>query len=468
MATSIKARLTFLYVGILALILAGFSATLHTTAGRELSDDLDDRLDQQSRAFADQFFRQLADVLRGTLPDLAPPLREHLRLLEASAVVYDAGGREIFRSEELPAGSLAPELLKAGRAPGTLAAGPKGRPYRFTSLRATEPGGQEYWIAYGLDETPVHARLGRLRRSFAIFIPLVLVVSSLAGWIFVRRALAPVETLRRQAERISRSSLSERVPLPGTSGELRELAATFNEMLDRLERSFEQVQTFASNASHELKTPLANLRGEVELALRHPPADTAGLLASIAEEVARMTRVVENMLLLARLDAKEEALERAEIDLSTLAADSAEEARAMGESRNVSVKSSWIAPGVRVVGDEGALRRVVMNLLENGVKYNREGGEVRLSVWSEGGTARIEVADDGPGIPADHVPHLFERFHRVRANRVPGTGLGLSICRMLVEAHGGRIEVSSREGVGTSFRVELPARPSPAPVEIVR
>ena len=123
---------------------------------------------------------------------------------------------------------------------------------------------------------------------------------------------------------------------------------------------------------------------------------------------------------------------------------------------------------VRVVGDEGALRRVVMNLLENGVKYNREGGEVRLSVWSEGGTARIEVADDGPGIPADHVPHLFERFHRVRANRVPGTGLGLSICRMLVEAHGGRIEVSSREGVGTSFRVELPARPAPAPAEIVR
>ena len=233
-----------------------------------------------------------------------------------------------------------------------------------------------------------------------------------------------------------------------------------------LERAFDQVNAFTSNASHELKTPLANLRTEIELALERE-ADVAAyqrLLASAAEEVSRMTHIVENLLLLAQLDSKQEVLRRDRVDLGEVAGQAAADLEILGEARGIKVRAPLLQPGVAVNGDEIALRRVLMNLLENGVKYGREGSEVKVSVWKEGATARVEIADTGMGIPAESLPHLFDRFYRVDRGRsrspadgVGGHGLGLSITRSLVEAHGGTITVASREGVGTTFHVTLPA-----------
>lgn len=457
MTRSIKARLTLLFVGILAAILTAFSATLYLTARQELATDLDRRTEEEARASLAFFFEQLDEVARGVHPSLEGQVRQHLDTIHAVMVVYDADRGVLFRSEALAEVDLPFEDVKAGFTGRVVESA--GTSWRCLSRRAVgDTGGREYYVAFGLDAGPVRARLSRLLLFFALFVPIVLAVSSYGGWLLVGRALAPVETLRRKAERISRSNLSERVPLPETHGELQELAATFNEMLERLERAFEQMQTFTSNASHELKTPLANLRSEIELALARQgnPMDYPRLLASIAEEVARMTRVVENMLLLAQLDARQAALKRERIDLSGIAAEVTDVARAMGEARHVEVADGWIAPGVQVVGDDAALRRVMMNLVENAIKYNREGGQVKLAVWAEDGTARVEVSDNGPGIPPEHVPHLFRRFHRVDKMSGKGTGLGLSICKLLVEAHGGTIDVKSRSGVGTTFTVTLP------------
>ncbi len=454
---TIQSRLTLLYVVILAAILVVFSGSLYWTAQAEFNADLEDRLAKQKAAFADFVIEQESEVLRGVHASITPQVTDYLAASGAQAVVYDAQRRVLFRSKDLREGALAYEELRTA-APRELVIA--GRTYRFAALRAVDPGGQEIgWIAYGLDVTPIADRLRRLLVFFAVFVPLVLAVSSYIGLLFVRGALAPVETLRRQAERISRSNLSERVAVPEAQGELRELAATFNEMLERLEKSFEQLRTFTSNASHELKTPLAVLRTEIELALAQQgkAIDYPLLLASIAEEAARMTRVVENMLLLAQLDAREAPLKKEPVDLTDVATAIMEDAKALGEARKVDVKAAWIAPGVKVVGDEPALRRVMMNLIENAIKYHREGGEVKLSVWAEGGSARIEVADNGPGIPAEHLPRLFERFHRVDKKSGKGTGLGLSICKALMEAHGGRIDVKSQVGVGTTFHVILPA-----------
>jgi heavy metal sensor kinase len=458
MPQSIQSRLTLLYVGILAVILGVFSASLYFSARQELQAELADRLSRQGRAFADFVIEQEGEVLRGVHPNVAEPVGDYLQASDARAVVLDAQRKTLYRSADVPETALAADDLRS-EAPKIVPVGPSKRTFRFVSLRAVDPQGQEIgWIAYGLDEGPVHDRLRRLLLYFAVFVPVVLAVSSYVGHLFVKGAMAPVETLRAQAQRISRSSLSERVPLPEAKGELRELATTFNEMLERLEKSFEQLRTFTSNASHELKTPLAVLRTEIELALsrRGEPIDHPALLASIAEEVARMTRVVENMMLLAQLDARQAPLRKVPVDLSAVATAIAEDARIMGEARKVAVKASWIAPGVVVTGDEAAIRRVVMNLIENAIKYNREGGEVKLSVWAEEGSARIEVADDGPGIPPEHLPKLFERFHRVDKGSGKGTGLGLSICKALVAAHDGRIDVKSQVGVGTTFHVVLP------------
>lgn len=177
-----------------------------------------------------------------------------------------------------------------------------------------------------------------------------------------------------------------------------------------------------------------------------------------------MTHIVDNLLLLAQLDSKQAPLRHEPVDVTEVAQQAVGDMEILGETRGVKVRAGLLAPGVRVTGDAVALRRVLMNLLENGVKYNREGGEVKVSVWREDSSVRIEVADTGVGIPPESLPHLFDRFFRVDRGRsrspadaVGGHGLGLSITRSLVEAHGGSISVTSREGVGTTFHVTFPA-----------
>ncbi len=459
MLRSLKSRLTLLYVAILGVILVAFAASIYLTARRELLGDFDDSVRRQARAFIKVCFEDIERVRRG---DYSMPLEAYLGELQASAAVYDTTGVNLYRTKIGAPGF--DQARAASEGVFRQSVGSKG--YRFVVETARDPSGTEYRIVFGLEEEHVGRRLERMLLFFAIFIPAMLLIAWYVGRVFVRGALSPVDTLRKQAESIQRSNLSQRVPIPKTRGEIRDLAITLNDMLGRLERAFDQVNAFTSNASHELKTPLANLRTEIELTLEGD-ADVAAyqrLLASAAEEVSRMTHIVENLLLLAQLDSKQEVLRRDRVDLGEVARQAAEDLEILGETRGVKVRAPLLEPGVGVSGDEVALRRVLMNLLENGVKYGREGGEVKVSVWKEGATARVEVADTGVGIPAESLPHLFDRFYRVDRGRsrspadpIGGHGLGLSITRSLVEAHGGTITVASREGVGTTFHVTLPA-----------
>ena len=457
MLRSLKSRLTLLYVAILGVILVAFAASIYLTARRELLGDFDDSVRRQARAFAKVFFEDFDRVRRGEWM----PLNSYVGELGASAAVYDSSGGVLYRSRD-----GAPSFDRARHPSAEALREPvASKVFRFAVETARDAQGAEYRIVFGLEEERVGRRLERMLLFFAIFIPATLLIAWYVGRVFVRGALSPVDTLRKQAESIQRSNLSQRVPIPKTRGEIRDLAITLNDMLGRLERAFDQVNAFTSNASHELKTPLANLRTEIELALERD-ADVAAyqrLLASAAEEVSRMTHIVDNLLLLAQLDSKQAILRRDPVDLGEVAREAAADMEILGETRGVKVRTALLEPGVIVSGDEVALRRVLMNLLENGVKYGREGSEVKVTVWKEGASARVEVADTGVGIPADSLPHLFDRFFRVDRGRsrspadaVGGHGLGLSITRSLVEAHGGTITVTSREGVGTTFHVTLP------------
>ncbi|HZL73649.1 MAG TPA: histidine kinase dimerization/phospho-acceptor domain-containing protein, partial [Planctomycetota bacterium] len=333
MLRSLKSRLTLLYVVILGVILLAFAASIYFTGRRELYGDFEDSVRRQARAFARVCLEDIERVRRGEALELNGFVGE----AGASAAVYDASGARLYESPE-----GAPDFDKARAAvEGMFRGTVRSNDFRFVVETARDRTGAEYRIVFGLEEGRVVRRLERMLLFFAIFIPAMLLIAWYVGRVFVRGALSPVDTLRKQAESIQRSNLSQRIPIPRTRGEIRDLAITLNDMLGRLERAFDQVNAFTSNASHELKTPLANLRTEIELALEREPDVEAyqRLLASGAEEVSRMTHIVDNLLLLAQLDSKQAILRRDPVDLGEVARQAAADLEILGETRGVKVRA---------------------------------------------------------------------------------------------------------------------------------
>jgi heavy metal sensor kinase len=244
--------------------------------------------------------------------------------------------------------------------------------------------------------------------------------------------------------------------------EIGELAATFNAMLSRIERAFDEVRQFSSDAAHELKTPLTALRGEMEVALRkqREPAEYRAVLESGLEEAAKLERIVDDLLLLARTDTASGAPGIEPVALDEVVLEAHEETRKLAERMGISLVLNKLDE-VRVRGNALLLRRLLVNLIDNGIKYNRPGGNVSVTLGLEpgGNEARLVVEDTGIGIPAEALPHLFDRFYRVdkaRSRDVGGTGLGLAIVKRVAEAHGGTVTAESKPGEGSRFTVALP------------
>jgi heavy metal sensor kinase len=437
---SIGVRLTVRFVLLAGLLLAVFSASLYLWVRDGLRRDLEAELSLVARLLEERLAEELEEMARGVHADLADVLDPFLRAAGGWAEVRDGTGKLLYRSD-----------------------GPTDAPERRRerAFEAADPrGGAPLRVRFALPTEPYERPLAQLRLFYLVFLPATLAAAGLAGFFFVKRALAPVEALRRCAERISRANLSERVPEPDTEGELRDLARTLNEMLERLENAMEDLRSFAADAAHELRTPLANLRAELETALqeRRSPEEYERILGSVAEEVARMNRIVADLLALARMDLRRHALPKERVSLLRLLEETRETWAPAAEARGVRIHLEG-APA-EVAGDPVALRRVFMNLVENAVKYNREGGRVDLRLDRADGRVRVAVSDTGIGIPPEHLPHLFRRFYRVdraRSRETGGAGLGLALCKSFVEAHEGHIRVESVPGRGTCFTVDLPA-----------
>jgi heavy metal sensor kinase len=446
---TVRARLTALFVALTGGMLAIFFLALYLWHSEQCDREIDHALRTQSSMFTGYFFVEYDDFIRGLSPDLRPPVEAYTRAGGLVAEVRRGDGTVLFASP-----GFAPEV-RGSSVRATVA----GVPYRGKVVPAETPKGEKLVLTVAVSEAARHRALRQLLTYFAVFYPVVLVLAGLLGYLFVGQALAPVEEIRRQAERISRENLSERVPEPRPLGEFRNLARTFNEMLDRLDRAFQDLQNFAADAAHELRTPLANLRAEVETAIQQErtPEEYERILASLAEEIGRMSRIVTDLFTLAKLDMRQYALQKERIRLRPLLDEARETWQPSAEGRGIAIRAQ--GEDARVAGDPVALRRVFMNLVENAVKYNRDGGTVTLSVERVNGKVRVKIADTGMGIPADHLPRLFRRFYRVdkaRSRDSGGAGLGLAICKSFVEAHEGRIEVTSSPGEGTTFTVELP------------
>ncbi|MFO0845550.1 MAG: ATP-binding protein [Gemmataceae bacterium] len=332
---------------------------------------------------------------------------------------------------------------------------------RLVQVRRSRPGGG-YFVRVGCSLDSVTDDVANLTRILAFGGIAFLVVAPLSGWLLAGRATRPLAAVVQTAARTRPDHLDERVPLRGTGDELDQLAETFNGLLDRLGAHLDRQRAFVANAAHELRTPLAALRASAEVALSQDRTaeEYRERLADVIESSDSLVALVNQLLLLAEGQAGP-VRSPMPVALDRVASRVVDMFGGVAEQRGL--RLALDAPGPAwVMGNEGFLRQVASNLVDNALKFTPGGGAVRVSVWADDGEAMLRVRDTGPGIPPEDQPHLFERFFRAdRARRREGgSGLGLSICQALVASHGGSIRIDSTPGRGTEVTVTLPACPA--------
>lgn len=310
------------------------------------------------------------------------------------------------------------------------------------------------------DAAPARETVAELLSAYFMALPVVLVVVGVGSWWMAGRALRPIVEITRAAAAITAERLDARLPVPQADDEIGRHTRVLNEMFDRLQRSFEQATRFTADASHELRTPLTVLRGEIEEALRANRDNPAQekILVSLLEQTGALQKIFANLLLLARFDAGKNKLEGAVIDWSAVVTQSVEDAELLAVPSHVVITAD-IAPGLLVSGDEVLLRRVLLNLIDNAVRYNQPAGQVRLSLCAKADATVFVVANTGRGIPSAKHGELFQRFFRIDSDRnrsTGGSGLGLSLCREILLAHGGTIQLGRSDEIWTEFVVRLP------------
>jgi heavy metal sensor kinase len=464
----IRTRLTLWYTAILLAILVVISALSYSLLAWALTKDIDASL------------LAVADVIRdvGWEPSGAPLRGTHAPVREiVGPEFYD----ESFRRIDPDSHSGAPSTLFAGQAPppsnNARRNAMRGRPtFETARLKHDEPvrlltmplareGQPVQIVQVGIPLKRTHQTLQRYLQTLVVLVPVGLALAATGGAITARAALARLDTISRTTRRISAKGLGQRLPRDGTGDELDHLTETLNEMLTRLEAAFAEIRRFSADAAHELRTPLTALRGGLEVALRteRTADEYREVIASSLEDVERLIRLAEDLLLLTRSSAAA-GVKMATVDLEPLVLDVLDTALRLAASRGVSVR---MAPGfppagatsMTVMGDGMALRRALLNLVENALKYTGPGGIVELSLAREGASGVIAVRDTGLGIAADDVERIFEPFVRLdvaRARETGGVGLGLAIARSIITTHGGRLTVESTPGYGSTFAVRLP------------
>ena len=460
---SIRFRLTVWYAGLLAVLLLLLGSSTYFGLKQYLHRSLEESLREQARRIAESF---LADVSTGGEGYVISEINEHYapELNNRLVRVTRADGSLLYLSGKPKDAKFDPAaipVLKQSINLGFV------REEFFGDLELLiyalpyiEREGKHFLIEVGATEELFRNVLHGLLLALAFGLPLTVIAAVSGGWLLMRQALNPVDQITRSAEQITSRNLSQRLPAARTGDELERLSAALNRMIERLEESFQYIRRFTADASHELRTPLTVLRGELEAAAQKPQLnpEVSETIGSALEETERLSRIVDSLLAISRLDAGEAQMERAKLDLAELAVSTTEQMRLLAEDRNINL-SCEAGGRVEIEGDRARLKQVVVNLVDNAIKYTPAGGNVTVKVIAIDDRATLEVADNGGGIPAEALPHLFERFYRVdkaRSRQMGGTGLGLAIVRSIVMAHGGQVTVESTEGKGSRFRVELP------------
>jgi len=460
---TLRARLAVIATIVSGLLLGGLSVVSYNVLARWLDEDVTTRL------------TELTDGLHGYLrfegdaptveyntndSDQASFVHEATRYYQ----VYDsATGRLLVQSPDIaPLGLSLTRgeivLLLATSQPSDITT-PYGR-LRIVNSPIAGPGGRTYLLQVGVSLRALDAALSRYRDLLLVLTPLSLLLAAAGAWWLSGFALAPLTRAAFAARDIDIATLGRRLPTRGVKDELEDMTLAFNETLGRLERSIGEMRQFSTALAHELRTPLAALRGEIELALRATrDVDLQQSLASQIEDIDRLTRLIDHVLTLARAESGQIPLSFGAVDLGELASSLVETLEPVANARTIALRCEP-ASGVVALGDAGWLERLVLNLIDNAMKFTREGGCVIVRVSRHGERACLEVADTGIGMTPDVVAHVFERFYQAdpsRSSPSGGAGLGLSLVKWIVDRHHGTVSVESTPEKGSTFRVALPA-----------
>lgn len=460
---SLRFRITAWYAGLLAGALLVFGASVYLGLERYLYWNLQRTLGSDCRTIGTQLLTQHPFKRRDWLETeineaYAPEVNGHfIRVVqEGVGVLYVSGAPKdgIFDPSQVP-------LPKGDEKNRPRKVRLAGRPQLLIDTQQfTTPDGSKFVVESGVPYQQIEVVLHGLLVTFAIYMPFIISLAVVSGYWLMRRSLQPVDEITKRAEGITSTNLSERLPVIRTGDELERLSVSLNRMIERLDQAFQHINRFSADASHELRTPLTILQLELEgIAQSHRlnPSLT-DQIGSALEETHRMSHIVENLLAISRLDAGEVKMDKTRLDLGQLAASTAEQMRLLAEEKLILFRSN-VATNIYVEGDRPRLQQVIVNLVANAIKYTQEGGEVEVKVRRDRGTAVLEVSDNGVGISAHALGHVFERFYRAdkaRSRNSGGAGLGLAIVKAICTAHGAEIKVSSEEGHGSRFTVELP------------
>ena len=474
-AASIRTRLSAWYASVFALLLsisalAGYAFLRHATEQR-----IDEYLAETAGAVAGamEFERVSGKPFKVILEDVL----EEFRLRDIAVTVLDRATNEMFmidlsaRRRSTPPRTHAAQQLPdlqtilartAPTDPTTFATGRgDGGPVRVVAL-PYRLGGRDIVIGAARSLDSQERTLRETRYALGIGIPLMLIVATVGGSLLARKSLEPVAAIAGQAARISATSLHERVAVPNPHDELGRLASVLNDLLERLDRSFDEQRRLMADASHELRTPVAIISGEAELALsrdERSPAELRAALERVRDESARLKHIVDDLFLLARAEAGDPIMVPREVYLGEVAADSVRAVRSLAEQKHVALSFTG-SEDLPFQGDEALLRRLFVNLLDNAIKYTPTGGNVTLSAERRNGDYLVSVQDTGPGIPPDAQPHIFDRFYRSERDRrvsaTSGAGLGLAIAAWVAQTHGGSVALASSSAAGSRFTVRLP------------
>jgi heavy metal sensor kinase len=442
-ATSVRLRLTLWYTIALALIVLVFSFSVYLFVKGRLFQQMNLQLEKDYSAIAGEISEELGDAR-----ELEPESSTKLFLLVQGKNIYYQTG--LYQKAELPV------ILSAPSIKYQTVRSASGKRFRLM----TGPTKSGLLLTVALDEETLWSGLHTLFLILALALPSALILAALGGSILARRLLKPVAAMAHQAEKINAENLSERLPIQNPEDEFGKLASIFNRTLSRLQNAFERLQRFTADASHELRTPLTALQSVGEVALQEDLDAGAyrDRIGSMLEETARLTRLVDSLLLLTRADRGELLLSRKEHDVTKLVEKAVEDMRIMAEEKSQRLMIS-LHKGAKGNVDEDTLRRALVNVLDNAIKYTPQGGTISVRLQEREGQLIIEVTDTGPGIAAEHREKIFDRFYRIekdRSREIGGAGLGLAIAKWAVEANGGRIELKSRENHGSTFRIVLP------------
>ena len=464
MFSSVRVRLTLWYVLVFGVLLTGFSLSVYFVLSNEVYARLDRSLSKDAATTASLFQAETGetdgDAVSGASevlvelrrPDIYVAICDDERLLASD---YPDGERPVMSVDLL---SLA---QAADRAVFKTVPGFGGEGAR-QALLAVKTEDHNYYVVIAEPLHPYIEQLESIARIFCLAVPAALIVAGLGGYLVARKSLAPVAAMSGQAERMSAKDLKQRLEVRNRNDELGRLAAVLNGLLSRLDRSFESMRSFTADAAHELRTPLSIIRGEADVALSQDrdPTEYKEALAIIQDEGRRLSRLVDDMLALARADAGQQPLEIKGLYLNDLAEECCRSAQVLALQRGLSL-SRQPSSDIPFRGDEDLLRRMMLNLLDNAIKYTPAGGVVSLAVVEGELSIQIVVTDSGIGIPPEAAPRIFERFYRVgkaRSRVDGGSGLGLSIAKWVAEAHNGTINYTSRPGEGSTFIVDLPRK----------